>query len=350
MRLLKAAAAFGALVLAVGARAETPAPVQPAAVTAAPARAVLLVDEIKQIRNFPVVVAETLGYLKDDRFIVTVMNIRDEVPTAQMLMDGRVDAVMAFYHHTIVNSAEGRPFKAIVTLGVTPGVKVMVANQVRDKYKSVADLKGSRIFAGGNGSAKTTVANALMIAGGHALADYTRISNHDYSVEKIAAALKNGEADLVVAPTPDGDTYEALGAASVFADLTTPEGTKTHLGVPFPQSVIYMTSARVAAQPDLAQHLATAMVRTLAWIRSHTPEQVLEAIPAAISGKDRAAYLKVLRQQIPVFATDGRMDKGGAEKEFSVLAAATPKLKAVTLEDTYTNTFADEALRRAAQR
>ena len=79
----------------------------------------LLVDEIKAIRNFPIVIAERLGYLKGDGVVVTVMNIRDDVSTADMLMDGRVDAVMAYYHHNIVNDSQGRDFEAIITLGVT---------------------------------------------------------------------------------------------------------------------------------------------------------------------------------------------------------------------------------------
>src|SRR5438034_4103935 len=199
------------------ANAQSPAP-------PAQKRIVLLVDEVKAIRNFPVVVAERLGCLKSDGVAVTVMNIRDDISTADMLMDGRVDAVMAYYHHNIVNRAQGRNFEAIVTLGVTPGAKVLVANQARDRYKSAADLKGSRIIAGGAGSSKTTVANALVMAGGHRIGDYTRIANE--SKDKIAAALKSGEADLVVAPTPDGAYYESQGIATVFADLTTVEGTR----------------------------------------------------------------------------------------------------------------------------
>ena len=110
---------------------------QPMEPAAAPNRIVLLVDEIKAIRNFPVVVAERMGYLKGDGVVVTVMNIRDDVSTADMLVDGRVDAVMAYYHHNIVNQSEGRNFEAIVTLGVTPGAKVLVANQVKDKFKTL---------------------------------------------------------------------------------------------------------------------------------------------------------------------------------------------------------------------
>src|SRR6266404_1540566 len=145
MRYLSVLAAF--LFLRCGGHLHAqPTPANP---TAATSRIVLLVDEIKAIRNFPIVIAERLGYLKGDGVVVTVMNIRDDVPTADMLMDGRVDAVMAYYHHNIVNQSEGHPSQAIVTLGVTPGAKVLVANQARDKYRTAADLKGSRILSGG---------------------------------------------------------------------------------------------------------------------------------------------------------------------------------------------------------
>jgi NitT/TauT family transport system substrate-binding protein len=311
---------------------------------AASNRIVLLVDEIKAIRNFPVVVAERLGYLKEGGTIVTVMNIRDDAPTAQMLLDGRVDAVMAYYHHNIVNRSEGRNLEAIVTLGVTPGAKVLVANQARDKYKTPADLKGARIVAGGAGSSKTTVANALVLAGGHRIGDYTRIANE--SKDKILAALKSGDADLVVAPTPDGSYYEAAGVATVFADLTSVEGTRKSLGSLLPTATIYMASERVQARPDIAQHLADAFVRALKYINSHTPEEVLAIIPVEISGKDRAAYLQALKEEMPMFATDGRMPAEDAAKEWQVLSEFNPKFKTVKVEQTYTNAFVDEALRK----
>ncbi|MGE5616794.1 MAG: ABC transporter substrate-binding protein [Bacillota bacterium] len=309
-----------------------------------PRRIVLLVDEYKAIRNFPVIVAERLGYLDDGDTIVTVMNIRDDIPTAKMLTDGRVDAVMAYYHHNIVNRAEGRDFEAIVSLGVTPGAKVLVAKHARDKYKTAADLKGSRIIAGGAGSSKTTVANALMLAGGLRLDDYTRIANE--SKDKIAEALKSGAADLVVAPTPDGDYYESQGVATVFADLTTVEGTRKALGALLPTSTIYMRSALARSHPEIAQHLANAFVRALKYINSHTPEEVAALIPETISGKDRAAYLKVLREEMPMFANDGRMPAEGAAFEWKVLSEFNPKFKAVHVEQTYTNAFVDAALER----
>lgn len=312
------------------------------AVQAAPQRIVLLVDEVKTVRNLPVLIAEKLGYLRSDAFDVTVMNTRDEVPHAEMLADGRVDAVMAYWHHNLVNHAEGRPSQAIVTLGVTPGVKVLVAAGARDRFKTPADLKGSRFIAGGAGSSKTTVANWLVLDGGHRLDSYSRLGTD--GIPANLAALEQGRADLLVAPVPVPPAYEAEGAAEVFADLTTPAGTRAALGTLFPSSTVYMNSEKVRQHPEMAAHLATAFVRTLQYMNGHSAEELVALVPPGIVGKDRAAYLAAVRQALPMFATDGRMPVDGARKEAAVFARQHPRTLGVDVEKTYTNAFVEQAL------
>ena len=306
-------------------------------------RIVLLVDEWKAVRNLPVVVAERLGYLKADGMDVTVMNVRDDVWHGDMLVDGRIDAVMAYWHHNVVNQSIGRDTQAIVTLGVTPGAKVLVSNQARDKYRTPADLKGSRFIAGGAGSSKTTVANALVMAGGLELGDYTRLGTD--GKDKNLAALREGKADFVVAPTPDGGFYEARGVATVFADLTTLEGTKKAFGVPFPSSTIFMATERMKQHPEIARHLARAFVRALHYINSHSADEIAALVPPEVSGKDREKYLKAMKEALPMFASDGRMPADGAAYELRVLAEFDAKFKSVDVKRTYTNAFVEEALK-----
>jgi ABC-type nitrate/sulfonate/bicarbonate transport system substrate-binding protein len=307
-------------------------------------RIVLLVDEWKAVRNLPVIVAERLGYFKSDGMDVTVMNTRDDVWHGDMLIDGRIDAVMAYWHHNVVNQSSGRDTQAIVTLGVTPGMKVMVADRVKDRYKSLADLKGSRIIAGGAGSSKTTVANALLLAAGLQLSDYERLPTG--GKDDNVAALREGKADLVVAPTPDGDDYEARGVASVFADLTTPQGTKTTFGAPFPTTTVFMSTERMKAHPEIARHLAQAFVLALRYIHTHTADEIAALVPKQDSGKDRQAYLRALKEELPMFAGDGRMPSDGAAWEMRVLTQFNPKFGPVAVQSTYTNAFVDEALAR----
>jgi len=347
------AAAF-AVALAPFAHAQMAAPAPTAAAPTAAVspipmnkRIVLLVDEIRQVRNLPAIVAERLGYLKGNGFEVTMMNIRDEVPHAQMLMDGQIDAIMAYYHHNLVNHSDGRDTQAIVTLGVTPGAKVLVANHAKDKYKTPADLKGARIIVGGPNSSKTAVGNALLLAGGHTVNDYIRLPTE--GKEKNAAALREGRADLFVAPVPEGDYYEKEGVASVFVDLRSVEGTKKQFGTLFPTSTVYMASERIKAHPEIAQHLADAFVRALHYMNTHSAEQIAALLPEDFFKKDREGFMTALKQELPMFANDGRMPADGAQYEHRVISALNAKVKPVVLEGTYTNRFVDAALKRLGQ-
>ena len=300
-------------------------------------RIVLVVDEYKAIRNFPLIVAEQLGYLKSEQFNVTVANVRDDIFHAELLADGRADAVMAYYHHNIVNNSEGRPSKAIVTLGLTPGMKVMVSKEAKERIKTLAHLKGARVLSGGDGSSKTTIANALALHGGLGLDDYVRLPT--YGKEKNAQLLREGKADVLIAPVPEGDYYESQGVASTWLDLTSIESTEKALGTTFPTSTVFMASDRVKAKPEFAQHLALAFAKTLQYINSHTPEQTLKLIPESISGKDRAAYLNVLKQEYGMFGGNGCMPKDAAQQELNVLKKFNTKYKDVSVDNTFDNTF-----------
>jgi NitT/TauT family transport system substrate-binding protein len=334
---MKRIAALGAVVLALclpAAQAD-PVPIDK--------RIVLLVDEWKAVRNLPVVVAERLGYFREGGYDVTVMNVRDDVWHGDMLMDGRIDAVMAYWHHNAVNQAKGRDTQVVVTMGVTPGAKVLVANHARDRFRSPADLKGARFIAGGAGSSKTTVANALVLAGGHKLADYTRLGTDGKDLN--VAALREGRADFVVAPTPDAAHYLAAGVATVWADLTTLEGTKKAFGMEFPTTSVFMAAERIRQRPDIARHLAASFVKALKYINTHSADEIASIVPHEVMGKDRAKYMAALKEAIPMFANDGRMPEKAVAQELRVLAEFDPLYRPVVADKTYTNAFADEALK-----
>jgi len=300
-------------------------------------RIVLVVDEYKAIRNFPLIVAEQLGYLKSEKFDVTVVNVRDDIFHAELLADGRADAVMAYYHHNVVNNSEGRPSKAIIALGLTPGMKVMVSTQAKERMKTLANLKGARVLSGGDGSSKTTIANALALHAGLGLDDYVRLPT--YGKEKNAQLLREGKADVLIAPVPEGDYYESQGVASVWLDLTTIDQTQKALGNTFPTSTVFMASDRIKAKPEIAKHLASAFARALQYINSHTPEQIQELIPVSISGKDKLAYLNVLKQEYGMFGGNGCMPKEAAQQELNVLKKFNAKYKDVFVENTFDNEF-----------
>ncbi len=313
-----------------------------AAADSNPTPVVLAVDGIKVVRNLPVLLADRLGYFKDEGLAVTFKETAAEPQIDDMLMDGRIAGMVAYYHHTIVAQVEeGKTMEAVVTLAVTPGYKVLVAAPLKDKVSGLADLKGKRIISGGPHSAKSTSANWLVLHAGYQPSDYTRLSTGDKV--KIAESLKNGEADFVIAPEPDASSYLAQGVAAPFADLYSVEGTRKALGSVFPSSVLYMSADYVKANPELAQHLVNALVRTLKYINTHSAAEIKKSVPDIVSGE--AKDPKVLDEGVKMFATDGLMPPDAAAMEAKVVFVLFPQYKNVKIEQTFTNEFVAKALK-----
>jgi hypothetical protein len=111
----------------------------------------------------------------------------------------------------------------------------------------------------------------------------------------------------------------------------------------FPTTAVYMSQTRIDSDPGAAQYLATALVKTLAYIRGHSPEEIAALIPPQIAGDDRAAYVQALGESIAMYRNDGRMPADAAEAELRVLQAAIPRYAKLRAESTYSNEFVDHA-------
>jgi NitT/TauT family transport system substrate-binding protein len=303
-------------------------------------KVVLAVDGIKVVRNLPVLLAQNLGYFKAEGLDVSFMETSADAKVDAMLVDGRVAGMVAYYHHTIVAQAEGRACEAVITMAVTPGYELLVANQLKGSVGSPADLKGKRIIAGGPHSAKSTVANWLVLHAGYQLADYTRLAPTDKM--KIAESLRKGEADFVIAPEPDATFYRTQGVASLFADIYSVAGTRQSLGSIFPSTVLYMSTPYAQANPDLAQHLVNAFARTLKFINTHNPAEITALVPEMMTGENQEPG--VMEQGVKMFATDGLMPAEAAKMETMVLSALFPEYAKVSVADTYTNEFVSRTL------
>jgi NitT/TauT family transport system substrate-binding protein len=328
------------LVAAVLALAAAPAPAaaQPAA-PQGPPRVVLAVDGILQPRNLPVLLADRLGYFRDQGLLVTLAEGRDDVPTEDQLADGRVDGSAAFWHHTIMGQANGHDLQSVVVMGISPALKLVVARRLQGQVRTVADLRGKRIYAGGPNSGKTTTANWLMLRGGGRITDYTSLA--PTTAEQMAQAMRSGQADAVVAHEPDASFYVSSGAGYVLADVNSAAGARASLGGLFPSTSIYMTRAYVQAHPEIVQRLVNASLQALRYINTHTAEQLVQVLPKP---EDPATYLRVIAEDKQMFATDGLLNPADARQEWQVMAALTPKYRGIDFDRTYTNVFVQRAL------
>jgi NitT/TauT family transport system substrate-binding protein len=131
----------------------------------------------------------------------------------------------------------------------------------------------------------------------------------------------------------------------ILADTRTAKDTKAVFGGDYPGGALYARPEWINQHPKETQALTNAMLATLKWIHSHSAEEIMEKMPANLVGGDKAGYLAALKNTIPMYSTDGKMDPKGAEAVLSVFSVGSPDVAkaGIDVTKTYTNAFVEKA-------
>ena len=92
------------------------------------------------------------------------------------------------------------------------------------------------------------------------------------------------------------------------------------------------------------QALTTAIVNTLAWIHSHSPEEIMAKMPDEIVGKNKELYLAALKNTIPMYSLTGMMDPKGADAVLAVFSEGSPEVAKANIDvtKTWTNKYVEQ--------
>ena len=131
----------------------------------------------------------------------------------------------------------------------------------------------------------------------------------------------------------------------ILSDTRTQKDTQAVFGGDYPGGALYTKAEWIEKHPKETQALTTAIVNTLKWIHTHSPEDVMAKMPPNLVGPDKAGYLSALKNTIPMYSTTGKMDPKGAAAVLAVFSLSSPDVaKAnIDLSKTYTNKFVEAA-------
>jgi NitT/TauT family transport system substrate-binding protein len=323
--------------------AETAKPAETVKASAAPMpKVTIMVGGLEKVIYLPFRLTESLGYFKDEGLNIELINEAAGQSAEEALIAGEIQGVGGFYDHTIDIQSKGKSLESVVQMAGIPGERLMVSNKLKDKIKTLADLKGHTIGVTGLGSSTNFLANYLVTKGGHTGKDYTPVPVG--AGQTLIAAMQQGKIDLAVTTEPTVSLLISKNIASVLVDMNTVEGTKEALGGNYPATSLYMANAYVKDHPDVVQHLANAFVHCLNWMSSHTPEEIADKLPKEYYAGDKDMYLTALKSTLPMFTKDGKMPADAPPKVLEVLTAINPKLKDanIKLDQTFTTEFVDK--------
>jgi NitT/TauT family transport system substrate-binding protein len=303
-------------------------------------RVSIMVGGLEKIIYLPYMLAEKLGYYKEAGVTVTLVEESAGQDAELALLAGQVDGAGGFYDHTLDLQTKGKKVESVVTMADVPGEQLMVANRLKDKVKTLADLKGLTIGVTGLGSSTNMLASYNVVKGGNKESDYKPLPVG--AGQTLIAAMQNNRIDAAVTSEPTATLLKNKNLAYTFVDMNSKDGTEAALGGKYASTSLYMSYDFVKKNPDVVQKLANAYVKTLKWMSTHTPEEIADKMPEEYYAGDKAVYIQALKGQLPMFTTDGKMPAGVPENVQKILSAFKPAVKNVDLSQTYTNEFVDK--------
>jgi NitT/TauT family transport system substrate-binding protein len=289
----------------------------------------------------PTTLASQLGHFKSEGTEVTIEDTGAGSKSLQALLGGSTDVVTGFYDHTIQMAAEGKQVKAFVTLTRYPGAVLLCSPEAAKRIRTVADLKGAIAGVTAPGSSSHFFLNHLLVRHGLSAGD-VRIVAMGGGRSRVAA-VENSKVDVGVMYEPSVTfLLRRAPGAKVLADARTSEGVHSIFGTAeYPSAVLYTTASWLAQNQQSAQRIARAMLRTLSWIKEHTPRQIAEQMPASFHEQDPEGYTAALERSKSLYSPDGIMHHEAAEVVRQVLELSLEKVRAakVNVASTYTNEF-----------
>jgi NitT/TauT family transport system substrate-binding protein len=292
----------------------------------------------------PTVLAKQLGEYDKAGLDVELINFKGGSQALTAVLGGSADVVSGYFDHCVNLAAKQQFMQSIVVYDRYPGFALVVSPAHTASVKSIKDLAGKKVGVSAPGSSTDFFLKYLLSRNG---VDPASVAVIGVGLDATAvAAMERGTVEAAIMLDPAITLLQGkFKDLKILSDTRTQKDTLDVFGGEYPGGSLYTRADWIAKNERQAQALTNAIVGTLKWIHSHTPEEIMAKMPDELVGADKALYLAALKNTIPMYSLTGRMDPKGAEAVLAVFSQSVPEIaKAnIDLSKTYTNRFVDQA-------
>jgi NitT/TauT family transport system substrate-binding protein len=294
----------------------------------------------------PTVLARQLGEFERAGVAVDLVDLKGGSDALKAVLGGSADVVSGYFDHCVNLAAKKQDLVSFVVYDRYPGLVLLVSPSHTKEINSVKDLAGKKVGVSAPGSSTDFFLKYLLKKNG---LDPTSAAVIGVGLGATAvAAMEQGQIDAAVMLDPSVTVLQgAHSDLKILADTRTQQDTLATFGGEYPGGALYSTAAWIASHEKAVQALTNAIVATLGWIRSHTPEEIMAKMPEETVGKNKALYLAALKNTIPMYSETGKMDPKGADAVLAVFSEGSPEVARANIDvsKTFTNKYVDEAKR-----
>src|SRR3978361_2101448 len=259
----------------------------------------------------PTVLAKQLGEYDKAGLAVELVDLKGGSDALKSVLGGSTDVVSGYFDHCVNLAAKKQELQSFVVYDRYPGLVLVVSPKHTSEIRSIKDLAGKKVGVSAPGSSTDFFLKFLLKKNG---VDTSNVSVIGVGLGATSvAAMQQGQIDAAVMLDPAVTVLQGgYPDLRILSDTRTEKDNQAVFGGDYPGGALYSTTARCGAHEKEVQGLTDAIVNTLKWIHSHTPEDIMAKMPAELVGRDKALYLAALKNTIPMYSENGRMDPKGA--------------------------------------
>src|ERR1700710_2086656 len=249
----------------------------------------------------PTVLAKQLGEYDKAGLAVELVDLKGGSDALKAVLGGSADVVSGYFDHCVNLAAKKQELKAFVVYDRYPGLVLVVSPAHTGDINSIKDLAGKKVGVSAPGSSTDFFLKYLLKKNG---IDPASASVIGVGLGATAvAAMEQGQIDAAVMLDPSVTVLQGSHPdLKILSDTRTQKDTLDVFGGEYPGGALYATTSWVASHEKEAQALTNAMLSTLAWIHSHSPEDVMAKMPAEMVGKNKELHLAARKNAVPMFS------------------------------------------------
>jgi NitT/TauT family transport system substrate-binding protein len=298
----------------------------------------------------PTVLAKQLGEFDKAGLAVDLVDLKGGSDALKAVLGGSADVVSGYFDHCVNLAAKKQDLQSFVVYDRYPGLVLVVSPKHTGEIKSIKDLAGKKVGVSAPGSSTDFFLKYLLKKNG---VDASAVAVIGVGLGATSvAAMEQGQIDAAVMLDPAVTVLQGSHSdLRILSDTRTQKDTLDVFGGEYPGGALYSTTAWVAGHGKEVQALTNAIVNTLGWIHSHSAEEIMAKMPEGMVGKDKDLYLAALKNTIPMYSLDGKMDPKGANAVLAVFSESSPDIAKANIDvsKTWTNKFVEQAPKTAGK-
>jgi NitT/TauT family transport system substrate-binding protein len=284
----------------------------------------------------PADVANALGLFKAEGLDVATLGGISRSDADDALFVGSVDFAVLGIDQPISWQGKSKEERMVVEFTRFPDLTLVIRSDMREKIKSVADLKGQVI---GYPDGLALLMPYITAKAGLGPLD-APVDDMGGVVAEVQA-LQQGILVAAIELDPYTTQLTKPGTAYALVDLRTEADSTQWLGGEYPNFGLVTRADMIQNHPQTVQKMTNALVKALRYIATHSAADIAAILPNDVTGNDKASYIDALQNDLPSYSKDGIVGEAGVKNAIQVnkaLGAIKPDAQ-INAGALYTNDF-----------